>query len=82
MSRSDPAGGSPNGPTRSLIASAVQRRRPTGQLRTEQYKNRNVVERLFARMQHWRGWPAASTYTPCYRSGVVLAAIVNWLKQS
>jgi transposase len=32
-----------------------QRRRPTGQLRTEQYQNRNVVERFFNRMKHWRG---------------------------
>lgn len=47
------------------------------------YKNRNVVERFFNRMKHWRA--LASRYDKhavIYRGGVVLAAIVDWLKHS
>lgn len=45
------------------------------------YKNRNVVERFFNRMKQWRG--LASRYDKhavMYRGGVVLAAILAWLK--
>lgn len=50
---------------------------------TEAYKNRNVVERFFNRMKHWRA--LASRYDKhavIYRGGVVLAAIVDWVKRS
>ena len=49
----------------------------------EDYKGRNVVERFFNRMKNWRG--LASRYDKhavVYRGGIVLAAIVDWLKQS
>jgi transposase len=45
------------------------------------YKNRNVVERFFNRMKNWRG--LASRYDKhalIYRGGVVLAAILDWLR--
>lgn len=45
------------------------------------YKNRNVVERFFNRMKNWRG--LASRYDKhalVYRGGVVLAAILDWLR--
>jgi transposase len=49
----------------------------------EQYKNRNVVERFFNRMKHWRGLASRfDKHAVNYRGGVVLAAIVDWLKQS
>ena len=47
----------------------------------QDYKQRNVVERFFNRMKQWRG--LASRYDKhalCYRGGVVLAAIVDWLR--
>ena len=43
--------------------------------------NRNVVERFFNRMKHRRA--IASRYdkhATVYRGGIVLAAIVDWLK--
>jgi transposase len=49
----------------------------------EDYKGRNVVERFFNRMKHWRG--LASRYDQnalVYRGGVVLAAIIDWLRHS
>ena len=54
--------------------------RPVGYDR-EDYKNRNVVERFFNRMKNWRA--LASRYDKhalVYRGGVVLAAILDWLK--
>lgn len=45
------------------------------------YRDRNVVERFFNRMKHWRG--LASRYDKhalVYRGGIILAAIVDWLK--
>lgn len=48
-----------------------------------EYKGRNVVERFFGRMKNWRG--LASRYdkhATVYRAGVVLAAIIDWLKHS
>lgn len=56
--------------------------RPVG-YDVEDYKGRNVVERFFNRMKHWRA--LASRYDKHvvnYRGVVVLAAIVDWLKQS
>jgi transposase len=47
----------------------------------EDYKQRNVVERFFNRMKNWRG--LASRYDKqalVYRGGVVLAAILDWLR--
>ena len=47
----------------------------------QDYKNRNVVERFFNRMKNWRG--LASRYDKhavVYRGGVVLAAILDWLR--
>ena len=47
----------------------------------QDYKQRNVVERFFNRMKQWRG--LASRYDKhalCYRGGVVLAAIIDWLR--
>jgi transposase len=46
----------------------------------EDYKNRNIVERFFNRMKHWRA--LASRYDKkavIYRGRVVLAAILSWL---
>ncbi len=50
-------------------------------LDAEDYKGRNVVERFFNRMKNWRG--LASRYDKhalVYRGGVVLAAILDWLR--
>lgn len=50
---------------------------------TKAYKDRNVVERFFNRLKHWRA--LASRYDKhalIYRGGIVLAAIVDWLKHS
>jgi putative transposase len=47
----------------------------------QDYKGRNVVERFFNRMKNWRG--LASRYDKLavvFRGGVVLAAIVDWLR--
>lgn len=49
----------------------------------QDYKGRNVIERFFNRIKHWRG--IASRYDKhavVYRGGIVLAAIVDWLKHS
>lgn len=53
--------------------------RPVG-LDTEDYKNRNVVERAFNHLKNWRG--IATRYDKhalIYRGGVVLASILLWL---
>ena len=50
-------------------------------LNTETYKGRNVVERSFNVFKQWRG--IATRYDKLaitYRGGVVLAAIVTWLR--
>jgi putative transposase len=54
--------------------------RPVG-YDVQDYKNRNVVERAFATIKNWRG--LASRYDKhalVFRGGVVLAAIVMWLR--
>jgi putative transposase len=48
----------------------------------EDYKGRNVVERSFQRCKQWRG--IATRYDKHnlnYRGGVVLNAIIAWLKR-
>jgi transposase len=48
---------------------------------TEAYKHRNVVERSFNALKHWRG--LATRYDKLaviYRGGAVLAAILAWLR--
>jgi transposase len=56
--------------------------RPVG-YDTEEYKNRNVVERFFNRMKHWRGLAMRfDKHAVNYRGGIVLVAIFDWLKQS
>lgn len=47
----------------------------------ELYKQRNVVERYFNRIKHWRG--IATRYDKKalnYRGGVLLAGIIDWTK--
>ena len=54
--------------------------RPVG-YDVQDYKQRNVVERFFNRLKNWRG--LASRYDKhalVYRGGVVLAAILDWLR--
>lgn len=49
----------------------------------QEYKDRNVVERFFNRVKHWRA--IASRYDKhavVYRGGILLAAIIDWLKHS
>jgi transposase len=49
----------------------------------QDYQRRNVIERFFNRMKNWRG--LSSRYDKnaiVYRGGVVLAAIIDWLKNS
>ena len=48
---------------------------------SERYKDRNVVERAFSLMKQWRG--LATRYDKLavtYRAGVVIAAILTWLR--
>jgi transposase len=45
------------------------------------YKNRNVVERCFNRLKGWRGLVTRyDKHALIYRGGVVLAAIMFWLR--
>ena len=45
------------------------------------YKGRNVVERAFNRLKQWRGLATRyDKHALVYRGGVVLGAIVLWLK--
>ena len=47
---------------------------------TEDYKNRNVVERSFNKLKDWRGLATRyDKYAQTYRGGMVLASIVLWL---
>ena len=47
-------------------------------------KNRfTCVERFFSRIKRWRGIASRfDKYAVVYRDGIVLAAIVDWLKQT
>ncbi len=50
---------------------------------SQEYKGRNVIERFFNRIKHWRGIASRyDKYPVVYRGGIVLAAIVDWLKHS
>jgi transposase len=45
------------------------------------YKGRNVVERAFCLLKHWRGLATRYDKTAIvYRGGVILAAIYTWLR--
>lgn len=47
----------------------------------EDYKNRNVIERFFNRMKNWRALATRyDKHARTYRGGVVLAAILDWLR--
>ena len=47
----------------------------------EDYKNRNVVERTFNQLKQWRGLATRyDKHAITYRGGMVLAAIVLWLR--
>jgi hypothetical protein len=60
--------------------SAIQHDRPIGSFDAHDYKNRNVVERVFNHFKNWRGLASRyDKYALVYRGGVVLAAIVLWL---
>lgn len=53
--------------------------RPVGFDATD-YKGRNVVERFFNRIKHWRGIATRyDKHAVVYRGGIVLAAILDWL---
>jgi putative transposase len=48
---------------------------------TEDYKQRNVVERFFNRVKNWRGLASRyDNHAVIYPGAVVLAAILDWLK--
>ena len=50
-------------------------------LDTQDYKNRNVVERAFNKLKNWRGLATRyDKYAITYRGSVVLASIVLWLQ--
>lgn len=45
------------------------------------YRNRNVIERAFNTMKNWRGLATRyDKHAVTYRGGVVLAAILAWLR--
>jgi transposase len=45
------------------------------------YKNRNVIERFFNRIKHWRGIATRyDKHAVVYRGGIVVAAILDWLR--
>jgi len=47
----------------------------------EDYKGRNVVERCFNRLKAWRGLATRyDKHALIYRGGLVLAAILLWLR--
>ena len=47
----------------------------------EDYKNRNVIERAFNAVKNWRGLATRyDKHAVVYRGGLVLAAILLWLK--
>jgi transposase len=48
---------------------------------SEDYKNRNVVERAFNKLKNWRGLATRyDKHALTYRGGMVLASIVLWLQ--
>jgi transposase len=49
----------------------------------ELYKNRNVIERCFARLKHFRAIATRfAKLASRYRSGVLLASLILWLRES
>ncbi len=47
---------------------------------SEDYKNRNVVERAFNKLKNWRGLATRyDKHALMYRGGMVLASILLWL---
>lgn len=45
------------------------------------YKNRNVIERFFNRIKHWRAIATRyDKHAVVYRGGIVMAAILDWLR--
>ena len=74
---------SPNVTTRSATARTEAARaggRPPS-LNTEIYKRRNVVERSFNVNKQWRGLATRyDKHSINYRAGVVLSAVITWLK--
>ena len=53
--------------------------RPVG-FDSEDYKNRNVVERAFNKLKNWRGLATRyDKHALIYRDGMVLASVVLWL---
>lgn len=45
------------------------------------YKNRNVIERFFNRIKHWRGIATRyDKHAVVYRGGIVVAGILDWLR--
>lgn len=54
--------------------------RPVG-YDVEDYKNRNVIERAFNVFKQWRGLATRyDKHALVYRGGLVLAAIIMWLR--
>lgn len=48
---------------------------------SEDYKNRDVVERAFNKLRNWRGLATRyDKHALTYRGGMVLASIVLWLQ--
>lgn len=66
----------------SLVSAAIEySARNTVSYDAADYKNRNVIERAFNVVKNWRG--LASRYDKhavVYRGGLVLAAILTWLR--
>jgi transposase len=45
------------------------------------YKNRNVIERFFNRIKHWRAIATRyDKHAVVYRGGIIMAAILDWLR--
>lgn len=54
--------------------------RPVG-LDTADYRNRNVIERNYARMKQWRGLATRyDKHAVIYRAAVVLNTVIAWTK--
>lgn len=67
---------------------AHRRRKPGrpiefGPAQRERYRGRNVVERCFNQLKHWRGIAMRSDKTArSYHAGICLAATLHWLDTS
>jgi putative transposase len=48
---------------------------------TADYRHRNVIERFFNRLKNWRGLATRyDKHALTYRGGIILAAILDWLR--